>query len=266
MAFEPKDVKRRHALLSALITSNPDPFVPVFVRHRGQGNVHVRVFNDKSLIFGAHHHFLTERAAALSRFEKFLKAVGVESVAAGQELDGVSTGVEGIQANRTVVAGGVQSAPVRLKGRRFHANSALVAVRVILGPADPTNPALVAVELPLTIAIGKRNFVIQKNTDRAPVGTKDRAIAAAIVAIAVVACRVGFLHQVTPHTLDSLDRMSVHRMRFLYIFFSLIVDLVVTKPAADVVAAAGGQQGGLSLIVGAALIGCGHYYEQGRAV
>ena len=260
MAFEPKDVKRRHALLSALITSNPDPFVPVFVRHRGQGNVHVRVFNDKSLIFGAHHHFLTERAAALSRFEKFLKAVGVESVAAGQELDGVSTGVEGIQANRTVVAGGVQSAPVRLKGRRFHANSALVAVRVILGPADPTNPALVAVELPLTIAIGKRNFVIQKNTDRAPVGAKKGA------ATVVGADRVGFLSQVTPHTLDGLDRMSVHRMRLLTVLLPLIVDLVVTKPAADVVAAAGGQQGGLSLIVGAALIGCGHYYEQGRAV
>ena len=258
MAFEPKDVKRRHALLSALITSNPDPFVPVFVRHRGQGNVHVRVFNDKSLIFGAHHHFLTERAAALSRFEKFLKAVGVESVAARQELDGVSTGVEGVQANRTVVAGGVQSAPVRLKGRRFHANSALVAVRVILGPADPTNPALVAVELPLTIAIGKRNFVIQKNTDRAPVGAKNGAT--------TIADRVGLLHQVTPHTLDGLDRMSVHRMRLLTVLLPLIVDLVVTKSATDLVAAAGGQQGGLSLIVGAALIGCGHYYEQGRAV
>ena len=246
-------MKRRHTLLSALVTSNPDPLVPVFVRHRGQGNVHVRVFNDKSLIFGTHHHFLTERAAALSRFEKFLKAVGVESVAAGQELDGVSTGVEGVQANRTVVAGGIQSAPVRLKGRRFHANPALVAVRVILGSADPTNAALVAVELPLTIAIGKRNFVIQKDTDRAPVGAKNG------VATAAVADRMGFLNQVAPHTLDSLDRMSVHRMRLLNVFFPLIVLVVVTKPTADIVAAARSEQGGLPPIMGAALIGGCHY-------
>jgi hypothetical protein len=239
-------VKRRHTLLSALVTSNPDPLVPVFVRHRGQGNVHVRMFNDKSLIFGTHHHFLTERAAALSRFEKFLKAVGVESVAAGQELDGVSTGVEGVQANRTVVAGGVQSAPVRLKGRCFHANSALVAVYMGLGPADPTNPALVAVELPLV-------FVIEKDTDRAPVGAKNG------VATAVDADRMGILNHVASHTLDGLDRMSVHRMRLLNVFFPLIVLVVVTKPAADIVAAARSEQGGLSPIVGAALIGCGHY-------
>jgi hypothetical protein len=105
---------------------------------------------------------------------------------------------------------------------------------VILGSADPTNPALVAVELPLTIAIGKRNLVIQKDTDRAPVGAKNG------VATAAVADRMGFLRQVAPHTLDSLDRMSVHRVRFFYIFFSLIVLVVVTKPAADIVPTARG--------------------------
>jgi hypothetical protein len=105
---------------------------------------------------------------------------------------------------------------------------------VVLSAADPTNPALVAVELSLTIAIGKRNFVIQKNTDRAPVGTKNG------MAAAVVACRVGLLNEVAPHTLDDLDRMSVHRMRLFYIFFSLIVLVVVAKPAADIVPAAGG--------------------------
>jgi hypothetical protein len=205
------------------------------------------VFNDKPLIFGTYHHFLTERAAALPRFEKFLKAVGVESVAARQELDGVSTGVEGVQANRTVVAGGIQSAPVRLKGRRLHANPALVAVRVVLGPADPTNAALVAVELPLL-------FVIQKDTDRAPVGTKNSA--------AVVADRVGLLRQVAPHTLDGLDRMAVHRMRLLNVFFPLIILVVVAKPAADIVPTARGQEGGLPPIMRTAFIGCGHYYEQ----
>jgi hypothetical protein len=189
----------------------------------------------------------------LARFKKFLKAVGVESVAARQELDGVSGGVEGVQANRTIVAGGVQSAPVCLEGRRFHANPTLVAVRVVLSAADPTNPALVAVELSLTIAIGKRNFVIQKNTDRAPVGAKN--------GVATIADRMGFLHHVASHTLDGLDRMSVHRMRFFYVFFSLIVLVVVTKPTADIVSTAGGQQGGLSPIMGAALIGGGHYYE-----
>jgi hypothetical protein len=122
-----------------------------------------------------------------------------------------------------------------------------------LGPTDPTNAALVAVELPLTIAIGKGNFVIQKDTDRAPVGTKNGAT--------TIADRVRLLNQVAPHTLDDLDRMSVHRMRLFYIFFSLIVLVVVAKPAADIVPAAGGEQGGLSPIVGAALIGGGHYYE-----
>ena len=252
-AFEPKHVKRRHALLSALVTSNPDPLVPVFVRHRGQGNVHVRVFNNEPLVSLIHHHLFTQGTAALARFEKFLKAVGVESVAARQELDGVSTGVEGVQANCTVVAGGVQSTPVRLKGRRFHANSALVAVRMVLGPADPTNSALIAVELPLL-------FVIEEDTDRAPVGAKDRTIAAAIGAIAVVADRVRLLPQVAPHTLDGLDRMPVHRMRLLNVFFPLIVLVVVAKPAADVVPAARGQEGGLPPIMGAAIVRwVGHY-------
>jgi len=185
------------------------------------------MFNDKPLIFGTHHHFLTEGAAALPRFEKFLKAVGMKPVAAGQELDGFSGGMEGVQANRTVVAGGVQSAPVRLKGRRFHANAALVAVRVILSSADPTNAALVAVELALL-------FIVQEDTDWAPIGAKNG------VATAAVADRMGFLNHVAPHTLDGLDRMPVHRVRFFYIFFSLIVLVVVTKPAADVVPAAGG--------------------------
>jgi len=211
------------------------------------------MFNDKPLIFGTHHHFLTEGAAALPRFEKFLKAVGMKPVAAGQELDGFSGGMEGVQANRTVVAGGVQSAPVRLKGRRFHANAALVAVRVILSSADPTNAALVAVELALL-------FIVQEDTDWAPIGAKDCAT------IAVVADRVGLLNQVAPHTLDGLDRMSVHRMRLLNVFFPFIVLVVVAKPAADIVPTARGQEGGLPPIMRTAFIGCGHYYEQGRVV
>jgi hypothetical protein len=118
---------------------------------------------------------------------------------------------------------------------------------MLVGPADPTNPALVAVELPLL-------FVIEENTDRAPVGAKNGAT--------TIADRVRLLNQVAPHTLDSLDRMSVHRMRLLNVLFPLIVLVIVAKPTADVVPAARGQEGGLPPIMGAALIGCvGHYYE-----
>ena len=104
LTFEPKDVKGRHALLPALITTDTDPLIPVFLGHRGQGNVHVCVFNEEALV---HHQFLTEGAASLSRFEKRREAVVMESVTTRQELDGVSTGVEGFETNGAVVAGGI---------------------------------------------------------------------------------------------------------------------------------------------------------------
>jgi hypothetical protein len=141
---------------------------------------------------------------------------------------------------------------------------------VVLSAADPTNPALVAVKLTFTIAIGKRNLVVEEHTDRAPVGAEDSTVAAAVDTIASITDRVGLLCQVAAHTLDGLDGVSVHRMRLLDVLFPLIVELVVAKTAADVVAAAGGQEGGLSSVMGAALIGgcCGcccycfrHYSE-----
>ena len=47
-------------------------------------------------------------------------------------------------------------------------------------------------------------------------------------------------------------------MRLLDVLFSLGVDLVVTKTAADGVTATGGYEGGFSSVMGAALIGgCG---------
>ena len=183
-------MKGGDALLPALVASDADPLVPVFVGHRGQGNVHVGLFNDEPLVFGADHHLLTERTAPLARFEKGGEAVGMESVAAGQELDRFTGRVEGVEANRTVVAGGIQGTSVRLEGRRFHANPALIAVRVVLGAADTTNAALVAVELTLF-------FIVQEDTDRAPVGAKDSTVAAAVDTIDTIASitdRVGFLN------------------------------------------------------------------------
>jgi len=203
------------------------------------------MFNEEALV---HHQFLTERAASLSRFEKRREAVDMESVTARQELDGVSTGVEGFETNGAVVAGGIQSTPVGLEGRRFHANSALVAVRMVLGAADPTNAALVTVKLALPVAIGQRHLVIEENTDRAPVGAESD--------VTIIADRVGFLNQVASHALDRLDGVPVHRMRLLDVFFSLVVDLVVTKTATDGVTAAGGYEGGFPSVMGTTLIGC----------
>ena len=85
----------------------------------------------------------------------------MESVTAGQELDRLSGSVEGFQANRTVIQGGIEGTSMGVQSCRFHANPALVAVRVLVRSADPTDPALVAVVLTLMIAIGKRNFVVQ---------------------------------------------------------------------------------------------------------
>jgi len=133
---------------------------------------------------------------------------------------------------------------VRLKGRRFHANAALVAVRVILSSADPTNAALVAVKLALV-------FVVQKNTDGTPIGAEHGATAIVITHL------MRLLYQVAAHTLDGLDGMPVHRMRLPNVWFLFIVELVVTKSAGHVVPTAGGQEGGFSSVMGTALIGDG---------
>jgi hypothetical protein len=58
---------------------------------------------------------------------------------------------------------------------------------MVLGAADPTNPALVAVEMSFRSAIGKRNFIVQKDTDGAPIGAED------CLTGAIVAGLMGFL-------------------------------------------------------------------------
>ena len=68
LAFEPKDVERRHALLSALVTPDSDSLVLVFVGHRGQGNVLVNLVNEEVLVGLVYHHLFTQRTAPLARF------------------------------------------------------------------------------------------------------------------------------------------------------------------------------------------------------
>ena len=71
--------------------------------------------------------------------------------------------MEGFQTDSTVREGRIESTAMCRKGCRFHADSALVTVRMVRRAADPTDPAGFAVELPLVL-------VIQQDTDRTPVG------------------------------------------------------------------------------------------------
>ncbi len=87
----------------------------------------------------------------------------MESVAAGQELNGITGGMEGFQAHCTVRGGRIERAAMGRKSEGLHADSALITVRMILSTADSTDPAGSAMELPLVL-------IVQQDTDRTPVG------------------------------------------------------------------------------------------------
>jgi hypothetical protein len=86
----------------------------------------------------------------------------MESVAAGQKLNGITGRMEGFQADCTVRGGRIERASMGRKSEGLHTDSALVTVCMVLRTADPTDPTFNAVELPLVL-------VVQEDTDRTPV-------------------------------------------------------------------------------------------------
>jgi hypothetical protein len=120
------------------------------------------MFNHELLVLLAHDHLFTERTAPLARFQKGRKAGRVESVAAGQELNGVAGRMEGFQADSTVCGSRIECTSVTRKPRGLYADPAFVTVCMVGRATDSTDPAFITVELPLVL-------VVQQNTDRTPI-------------------------------------------------------------------------------------------------
>ena len=112
-----------------------------------------------------------------------------------------------------------------LKSRRFDADAALVAVRMLVGSADAADAALVTVVLPLVL-------VVQEHTDGTPVIPKNNT--------ALFADLAGGLDTQTLHTSHGNDCMPIHPMRSLHILFVFEPNLVVAEPAIKELITTGG--------------------------
>ena len=120
------------------------------------------------MLFLGHHGLLTQRARRLTRFDERTETGAVEAVAAGQKLRRLPRRVKRLEADRAIRESRVARAGVLGKGRGLDADSALVAVRVVILAADATDAALVAVELALV-------HVVEKDARRAPIGAESNA-------------------------------------------------------------------------------------------
>ena len=86
----------------------------------------------------------------------------MESVAAGQELNGITGRMEGFQADCTVRGGRIERTAMCRKSEGLHTDPALITVRMVLGATDSADPTGSAMELSLVL-------VVQQDTDRTPV-------------------------------------------------------------------------------------------------
>jgi len=217
-------MKRGDTFLTTFITPNPNPLTPILFRHGSQQNILVDPLNHELLIVFPQNRFFTQRTAVLPRFQKGRKAGRMESMAAGQKLNGITGCMEGFQADSTVRGGRIERASMGRKSEGLHADPALVTVCMVLRTADPTDPAFNAVELSLVL-------IIQEDTDRTPVGSQHYVTSLTNLA--------GVLDQIAPHTLHCLDQVPIHRMGLLKVLLLLIEHLVVTESAADELVTAG---------------------------
>jgi len=228
-------MKRCDTFLTTLITPNPNPLTPVLVRHRSKHNILINPLNHELLIVFSQNCFFTQRTAVLPRLQKGRKAGTVESVTAGQELNGITGGMKGFQADSTVRGGRIERAAMGRKSESLYADSALVTVRMVLGTADPTDSTGSAVELPLVL-------IVQQNTDRTPVFPE--------YYVASLTDLGSVLDQIASHTLHGLDQVPIHDMCLLKVLLLLIENLGMTEPTAHVLATAGRQQHPFPSVVG----------------
>ena len=146
-------MKGRDAFLTTLVTPNPNPLSPILLGHRRKRNILINSLNHELLIVFPQNRFFTQRTAVLTRLQKGRKAGGVESVAAGQELNGIAGRMEGFQADSTVRGGRIERASMRRKRKGLYTDPALVTVRMVLCATHAADPALIAVELPLVLVV-----------------------------------------------------------------------------------------------------------------
>ena len=146
-------------------------------------------------------------------------------MAAGKKLRRLPRRVKRLEADRAICESRVACTGVLSKGRGLDADSALVAVRVVVLAADATDAALVAVELALV-------DVVEEDARRTPIGAESDATGGADL--------VCILNGVTSHTLDGLDGFPVECVSLLRVGIGVVLGRVVTKPTSKVFAAAGG--------------------------
>lgn len=149
----------------------------------------------------------------------------MEAVAARQKLRRLPRRVKRLEADRAIRESRVARAGVLGKRGGLDADSALVAVRVVVLAADAADAALVAVELALV-------DVVEEDTRRTPIGAESDAAAGADLC--------GLLNGVASHTLDGLHGLPVEWVSLLRVGIGVVLGRVVTKPTSEVFAAAGG--------------------------
>ena len=147
-------------------------------------------------------------------------------MAARQKLRGLPRRVKRFEADRAIRESRVARATVLSKGRGLDADSALIAVRVVILATDAADSALVAVKLPLV-------HIVEEDAGRTPIRPKsDAATRTGLVCI---------LDRVAAHTLDRLNGFSIELMSLLRIGILFILGLVVAKTTANVFVTAGSQ-------------------------
>ena len=147
--------------------------------------------------------------------------------------------MERFETDGTIGSGRISDTGMRLQTCGLDTDTALVAMTVFGRTANPTDAAGFTVILSLV-------FIVQKNTDGAPIGAQSRGTRPTGLA--------SRLYSLTEHTLDRRYGMSIHRMRLLVIGFALIFDGVVAEPTGEEFVATGGQQHGFALVMGTATV------------
>lgn len=151
--------------------------------------------------------------------------------------------MEGFEADGTVAGGRIRYTSVTIHPRFFDTDATAVTMLVILDATDTTNSTGVTMILSLV-------FVIQKDTDGAPVSTE--------AGTAHQADLCGSLLGSATHTFNRGDRMPIHCMGLFGIALLFICDFVVAKTTGHEYVAAGGQQHRFPFVMFTAFVGSRH--------